>query len=103
MLSVRDNFVEYVMTQFTRRRRMREFLKNTEYLNNGVRHVYGFENGYGASVIKHDYSYGGRDGLWELAVLNGEELCYTTSITEDVIGHLTWERVEGYLKEIKQL
>ena len=83
--------------------RFRENLSNTEYLNNGVRHVYEFDNGYGASVIKHDYSYGGRDGLWELAVLNGEELCYTSSITEDVIGHLTWERVEGYLKEIKQL
>ena len=81
----------------------RKYLTNTEYLNNGVRHVYTFENGYGASVIKHDYSYGGRDGLWELAVLEGEELCYTTSITEDVIGHLTWTNVEKILGEIKLL
>jgi hypothetical protein len=82
---------------------MREFLKNTEYVFNGVQHVYEFDNGYGASVIKHDGSYGGKNGLWELAVLNGEELCYTSGITDDVIGHLTWEKVEGYLKEIKQL
>ena len=40
--------------------RFRENLSNTEYLNNGVRHVYNFDNGYGASVIKHDYSYGGK-------------------------------------------
>ena len=82
---------------------MRKFLKNTEYVFGGVQHVYQFDNGYGASVIKHDGSYGGKNGLWELAVLNGEDLCYTSGITNDVIGHLTWEKVEGYLKKIKQL
>ena len=82
---------------------MRDFLQNTEYLNNGVRHVYKFDNGYGASVIKHDYSYGGRDGLWELAVLKDDDMCYTSGITEDVIGHLSWDNVENYLKQIKEL
>jgi len=81
----------------------RTFLKETNYDNNGVQHVYSFPNGYGASVVKHDFSYGGKQGLWELAVLNGEELCYTSGITEDVIGHLTWENVEEFLSEIKQL
>ena len=83
--------------------RFRENLSNTEYLNNGVRHVYEFDNGYGASVIKHDYSYGGKKGLWELAVLEGEDLCYTSGITDDVIGHLTWRNVENYLQQIKEL
>ena len=91
------------MKKFTRRKKMRDFLQNTEYLNNGIRHIYKFDNGYGASVIKHDYSYGGRDGLWELAVLKDDELCYTTPITEDVIGHLSWENVENYLQKIKEL
>jgi hypothetical protein len=91
------------MKKFTRRKKMRDFLQNTEYLNNGVRHIYKFDNGYGASVIKHDYSYGGRDGLWEIAVLENDELCYTTPITEDVIGHLSWENVENYLQKIKEL
>ena len=82
---------------------MREFLKETNYPNNGVQHVYAFPNGYGASVIKTDYSYGGKNGLWEMAVLKDEELCYTSGITDDVIGHLSWDNVEDYLMEIKSL
>lgn len=82
---------------------MREFLKETNYPNNGVQHVYAFPNGYGASVIKTDYSYGGKKGLWEMAVLKDEELCYTSGITDDVIGHLSWDNVEDYLMEIKSL
>lgn len=86
----------------------REYLKDTNYVNNGVQHKYAFPNGYGASVVKHDFSYGGKNGLWELAVLDFSvdsegELCYTSGITEDVIGHLSWKKVEGVLSEIKQL
>ena len=86
----------------------KEFLVNTDYINNGVQHRYKFDNGYGASVVKHDYSYGGQDGLWELAVLDFTidktgELTYHTPITQDVIGHLSWKNVEKYLKEIQEL
>ena len=87
---------------------MREFLKETNYPHDGVQHVYEFPNGYGASVIKHDYSYGGKDGLWELAVLNFDldregALDYNTDITGDVIGYLSWKNVETYLQEIMEL
>jgi len=82
----------------------RDFLQDTKYINDGVQHVYKFENGYGASVVKHDYSYGGKSGLWEIAVLDSDdELCYHTPITQDVIGYLAWKKVELYLEEIKQL
>jgi hypothetical protein len=88
--------------------RFREYLKNTNYVNNGVQHKYAFPNGYGASVVKHDFSYGGKNGLWELAVLDftideDGDLCYTSGITDDVIGHLSWKNVEEFLSEIKQL
>lgn len=83
---------------------MREYLTETNYIYNGVQHRYAFPNGYGASVIKHDYSYGGKSGLWELAVLdNMGQVDSTTQITNDVIGHLTWERVEKYLERVKLL
>jgi len=64
---------------------------------------YQFENGYGASVICHEHSYGGRDGLFELAVLKNGEFCYTSGITQDVLGYLKPTDVEIYLEEIKNL
>jgi len=59
-----------------------------------------FNNGYGVSVVSHNFSYGGKDGLYELAVLDSNgELTYTTSITSDVLGYLTPDDVtEAMLK-----
>lgn len=79
--------------------------------NGGVQKLFKFENGYGASVISHEFSYGGDEGLWELAVVlvyenEGKlswELVYDTPITEDVLGWLTWEEVEETLKQIEAL
>jgi len=71
---------------------------------NGIQRVYKFPNGYGASVIKHDGSYGGTKGYWELAVLSpAGEIDYTTPITDDVIGWLNDEEVILKLNEIKGL
>jgi hypothetical protein len=63
-----------------------------------------FENGFGASVVSHIMSYGGKLGLYELAVLDKEgELTYDTPITNDVVGHLTPEEVTNYLIKIQEL
>lgn len=70
---------------------------------NGVCARHTFPNGYGVSVIRNQYSYGGPSGLYELAVLHNDELCYTTPITDDVIGHLTPERVEEIMLEVSRL
>lgn len=72
----------------------------------GIQAIFRFENGYGASVINHSGSYG-----VELAVLRftGEgtddwELCYTTPITDDVIGWIQDENeLFGYLTGIRRL
>ena len=79
------------------------FLKATNKVHDGVQYEYTFPNGYGASVIKHSYSYGGKDGKWELAVLKDDELCYDTSITNDVLGHLTTGEVNVILDKIRDL
>lgn len=71
---------------------------------NGVVARITFENGYGASVVKHEYSYGGKDGLYELAVLDKDgELCYNTPITNDVIGYLREIDVTDVMEKIQQL
>lgn len=63
-----------------------------------------FENGYGISVIKHKFSYGGEKGLFEIAVLDSTgELTYETPITNDVIGNLTAEKVSDYMRKIQNL
>ena len=63
-----------------------------------------FDNGYGASVVKHQYSYGGNDGLYEFAVLYKDgELCYETTITNDVIGYLREIDVTDVMEKIQQL
>lgn len=78
-------------------------------LNGGTQVVHRFENNFGASVVRHNFSYGGEDGLFELAVLtfadetNDYELTYDTEITDDVLGHLTKEDVESYLAQIEKI
>lgn len=78
-------------------------IKFIEQLN-GVRGRIMFDNGYGASVIRHNFSYGGRDGLYELAVLDKDgEPTYNTPITDDVMGYLTPEDVTEILIQIQDL
>lgn len=76
-------------------------------LNNGVQIIHKFDNGYGASVVRHDFSYGNKKGLWELAVIefNQEnwEITYETPITDDVLGYLTDDEVLEILKRIEAL
>jgi len=64
-----------------------------------------FENGFGVSVIRHKYSYGGKDGLYELAVLDADgEIHYDNSVAEgDVHGYLNEEGVTELLKGIQLL
>ena len=79
-------------------------LKFNEHPNgDGVQAVARFENGYGASVICGEFSYGGKDGLYEVAILKGKNLCYDTPISDDVIGHCTPDDVERILHEIESL
>jgi hypothetical protein len=73
-----------------------------------IQKVYRFKNNYGASVVKGEHTYGGNEGLWELAVIvfdtsGGFNLCYTTPITQDVEGHLSDDAVEELLTKIEAL
>jgi hypothetical protein len=75
--------------------------------HSGIHALVFFNNGFGASVVKSDFSYGGKGGLYELAVIMGDEdvweITYESGITIDVLGYLTEEDVERYLKQIEQI
>jgi len=63
-----------------------------------------FDNGYGVSVVSHNHSYGGRDGLYEVGVLDSDnQLTYETSVTNDVLGYLTEEDVTDIMKRVQEL
>lgn len=62
-----------------------------------------FPNGYGISVIRGTYSYGGDEGLYECAVLKDNQLCYDTPITDDVIGYCDENKVTEIMKQIQEL
>ena len=77
-----------------------------------------FPNNYGASIVHHFGSYGNKDNLLEIAVLNFKdlknknpiernigdyELCYTTPITDDVLGYVEPDDVPTILKDIESL
>ena len=63
-----------------------------------------FDNGYGASVIIGPHTYGGEDGLYELAVLGKDKkLTYNTSVTDDVEGYLSEDDVTKLMEQIQKL
>lgn len=88
------------------------FQPHSNYPDSGIAARYFFSNGYGVSVVKFTApfgsgSYGGDKGLYELAVLEGNEfdceLCYETPITDDVIGYLTENEVEDLMNQVSKL
>ena len=65
----------------------------------GIQKLYQFDNKMGASVIRHEGSYGFKDNKWELAVLDEEgHIDYS-----DVIGYLEWKEVSALLRRIQAL
>lgn len=77
--------------------------EETRRYASGVQALHKFANGYGASVIRTPHSYGGEEGLYELAVRRGNSLDYTTPVTDDVEGWLSEDDVTRLLREIEAL
>jgi hypothetical protein len=86
-----------------------------------------FENGYGVSVVRFTLGFGlpsavakltsvlkgeraetygsytDNEKEWEVAILKGNKLCYKTSITSDVLGHLSSKQVSVIMKKVQKL
>ena len=72
---------------------------------NGIQAFADFPNGFGASIVKSDISYGGKSGLFELAVLDNDtgDINSTTDITDDVIGWQDEDDIDRVLTAISKL
>lgn len=82
-----------------------ETLESIKHGLNGFSRIIQFENGYGFSIISHKFSYGGSEGLFEIALLdeNGV-IMYDKSIGfGDVVGHLDFEDVSALIKAVRAL
>jgi len=74
-------------------------------LGPGIQAVMDFENGYGVSVVQTPYSYGGKIGLYEIAVMDSEgQVVYNTPVAAyGVIGYLREEDVTEGMRRIQLL
>jgi hypothetical protein len=82
-----------------------EFIEMKDLFYNGVQCRIQFDNGYGASIVRHNYSYGSKEGLYELAVLDDNgKLHYDNPVANgDVRGYLNESEVTELLKQIQEL
>jgi hypothetical protein len=76
-------------------------------IHEGIQYLHFFPNGYGVSIVRHNFSYGHERGLWEMAVMKGTEekhdITYDTPVTNDVMGYLNEDEVNDYVKQVSEL
>ena len=69
----------------------------------GIQSILKFGDDYQLSIVKSDFSYGGKNGLYEIAVFTGDSQINMPGITEDhdtVKGYLTEDDVVGIVKKM---
>ena len=86
---------------------LRELTAETRYTRRDIRPNdevvrYYCENGYGLSVACHEHSYGGNEGLYEIALLKGDNLHYDDCEWQDVRGWLTKSEVWSWLRIVSE-
>ncbi len=69
-------------------------LEQREPSGDGYGYIIGIKNvPYALDCAKSSFTYGGNRDLWEIAVMKNGDLCYSTPITDDVLGFLSEEKV----------
>ena len=72
-------------------------------IGDGVQSRMDFDNGFGVSVVRHEFSYGSKHGLYELAVLKDGEIHYDNKVANgDVVGYLREEDVTDAMLVIQK-
>lgn len=75
---------------------------NKTDIPNGIQSMLKFGD-YDLSIVKSDFSYGGKSGLYEIAVFKGDGQVELPGITEQgdtVKGFLSESEVEGIIKKM---
>ena len=73
-------------------------------LGDGIQAVMHFEKGFGVSVVQTPYSYGGKMGLYEIAVIDSEgQVVYDTPVADGVVGYLQEAEVTKLMLQIQKL
>jgi hypothetical protein len=62
-----------------------------------------FENGYGVSVVFGKQWYSNGVDTYEVAIIKGDQICYTTGLTDDVFGYKTEKEVTEIMKQVQEL
>ena len=76
--------------------------KNGIGLDRFARATVNFTNGYYISIINGMWAQGDVDE-YELAILNKDGICYDTPLADDVVGFLTKEDIEQFVRDVSEL
>ena len=75
----------------------------THSMGTGIQAILNFKNGYGVSVVFGSLFYSNGIDTYELAILHDGSLCYSTPITDDVLGHLSKKEINNTMKDVQLL
>ena len=70
---------------------------------NAIQALEGFENGIEASVVKHGFSYGNEQGLYEIGVFYNGRMVDVLGWGDCVKGYLDEDAVTDILKQLQKL
>lgn len=82
-------------------------VKLFRFIHGGIQYIFEFKNGYEASVILNQFSYGNEEGLFEIAILKNGRTIAAYEVDEsfgcDVFTHCNDTEVRETLDEIANL
>lgn len=79
---------------------MEELVMSRKQEKINYRNVIEFPNGFGVSIVCHEFSYGGKKNLFEIALLKNDDIVYHKNFS-DVRGWLDFQQVAETIEEVK--
>jgi len=85
-----------------------KYIIDINAINKGMQIMFRFDNNYGISLVSNGFSYGNSSDEFEIAVIkfdgdNNFKICYSTDITDDVLGYQTKDDVIEVIEKVINL